>query len=63
MEATKDKITFFDNGTVYYEPIETFYFEESMSVGKETDSFTTVNIVLIVRFILFICTRRILFVK
>ncbi|XP_046583231.1 lysosome membrane protein 2-like [Haliotis rubra] len=39
----KENITHHDNGTVSYRQIRVFKFDRSMSVGEETDQFTTVN--------------------
>ncbi|KAL5012435.1 hypothetical protein ScPMuIL_010986 [Solemya velum] len=40
----RDGIVFNDDGTVSYDLRQSFYFERNLSVGSETDTFTTLNI-------------------
>lgn len=46
----KDNITFHDNHTVSYKEYRQYFFEESMSVGDESDMVTIPNMLVLVRF-------------
>lgn len=45
----KDNITFHENNTVSYKEFRQYYFEESMSVGDESDVVTIPNMLVLVR--------------
>ncbi|XP_021339195.1 scavenger receptor class B member 1-like isoform X1 [Mizuhopecten yessoensis] len=44
----KVNVSFFDNGTVAYREKRSFTFDRELSVGPENDTFTTVNLPMIV---------------
>ncbi|XP_021340282.1 lysosome membrane protein 2-like isoform X2 [Mizuhopecten yessoensis] len=48
--SIKDNVTFNANGTVSYREPDTYVFDRSRSVGPESDTFTTVNIILLTMF-------------